>query len=78
MFTRRVIPSILFALLLVVANLPASAGGDEALTDEQRRLNLESFDYVWTTIGDKHWEEQPGGLDWNAVRDEFRPRVEQA
>jgi len=40
--------------------------------------NLASFDAVWTTIRDKHWETKPGGLDWNAIRDEYRPRVEQA
>jgi carboxyl-terminal processing protease len=48
------------------------------LSDEQARLNLESFDYVWTTIRDKHWDPKPGGLDWEAVRGEFRPRVETA
>jgi carboxyl-terminal processing protease len=37
-----------------------------------------SFDYVWNTIHEKHWDPKMGGLDWNAVRDEFRPRVEKA
>ncbi len=45
------------------------------LTAEQRRLNEESFDYIWTTIRDKHWDPTLGGLDWQAVRDELRPRV---
>ena len=49
-----------------------------ALTPEQRRKNVESFDYVWNTIKDKHWDPTLGGLDWNAVRDELRPKVEQA
>ncbi len=49
-----------------------------ALTPDQRRLNLESFEQVWTTIRDKHWEAKPGGLDWQAVHDEFRPRMERA
>ena len=48
------------------------------LTAEQRQLNLESFDYVWTTIRDKHWDPEMGGLDWAEVRDELRPRLEEA
>ena len=49
-----------------------------ALTPEQRQLNIQSFEYVWTTIRDKHWQAQPGGLDWQAIHDEFRPKIEAA
>jgi carboxyl-terminal processing protease len=49
-----------------------------ALTPEQRQLNVQSFEYVWTAIRDKHWQIQPGGLDWQAIHDEFRPRIEAA
>ncbi len=48
------------------------------ITPEQRRLNLESFEKVWTTVRDKHWETKPGGLDWQAIHNEYRPRAEQA
>jgi carboxyl-terminal processing protease len=47
-------------------------------TDELRRSNLESFDYVWKTIRDKHWDSKLGGLDWNGVRDRMRPEMEKA
>jgi len=50
----------------------------EALAPEELRLQLEAFDIVWTTIRDKHYDPTFGGLDWNAVRDELRPRVERA
>ena len=63
--------------LILVAGC-ASAAKEPPLTPEQRQLNLESFDYVWTTIRDKHWDPELGGLDWAAIRDELRPRVEQA
>lgn len=49
-----------------------------ALTELQRELNLVSFEHVWTTVRDKHWDPKLGGIDWAAARDEFRPRVEQA
>jgi carboxyl-terminal processing protease len=49
-----------------------------ALTAEQRQLNIQSFEYVWSTIRDKHWQTRPAGLDWQAIHDEFRPKIEAA
>ena len=49
-----------------------------ALSPEQRQLSLQSFEYVWTVIRDKHWQTKPGGLDWQAIHDEFKPRIEAA
>src|SRR5258706_8108657 len=48
------------------------------LTPKQRQLNIDSFEYVWTAIRDKHWETKPAGLDWQAIHDEFRPAIEKA
>lgn len=61
---RRLIPLLLAAL---------SAFGQAA-----GRLDLESFEKVWSTVRDKHWQVKPGGLDWQAIHDEYRPRVEKA
>ena len=49
-----------------------------AFGEDDRRLCLESFDHVWTTIRDRHFDPTLGGIDWQAVRDSLRPRVEQA
>jgi carboxyl-terminal processing protease len=49
-----------------------------ALTPEQRQLNIQSFEYVWAAIRDKHWQTKPGGLDWQAIHEEFRPKIEAA
>src|SRR5580698_5596948 len=43
-----------------------------------RQLNLASFEKIWTTIRDKHWEKNPGGLDWQAIHDEYRPKIDKA
>jgi len=64
MLSRRLIP-----LILVVSSAFAQAAS---------RLDLDSFEKVWTTIRDKHWQVKPGGLDWQAIHDEYRPRVEKA
>ena len=58
-------------ILVLAAALPAFG---QAAT----RLDLESFEKVWTTVRDKHWQAKPGGLDWQAIHDEYRPRVEKA
>jgi carboxyl-terminal processing protease len=41
-------------------------------------VRLQSFDQVWTTVRDKHWDPSLGGLNWEGVREELRPRAEQA
>ena len=64
------LPGLVVAGLLA---LPALA----ALSPEQRQQNLDSFDYVWKTIREKHWS-LPAGLDWNKTKDELRPKVETA
>ncbi|HSP66991.1 MAG TPA: S41 family peptidase [Bryobacteraceae bacterium] len=49
-----------------------------AFGQNQHQLDLDSFEKVWTTVRDKHWQTRPGGLDWQAIHDEYRPRAEKA
>src|SRR4051812_34373138 len=64
--------------LWLVPALIGTAVVTAQVTPEQKRLDLESFEKVWTTVRDKHWQEKPGGLDWQAIHAEFRPRAERA
>ena len=68
---------ILFILIIAVV-FGCAAPKPPMFTPEQRQKHLESFDYVWETIRDKHWDQEFGGVDWGAVRDELRPRIEAA
>ncbi|HZB25686.1 MAG TPA: hypothetical protein VE379_06115, partial [Vicinamibacterales bacterium] len=36
---------------------------------------LETFDAAWTIVRDKHFDPEMNGVNWNAVRDELRPRA---
>ncbi|MCP4744199.1 MAG: hypothetical protein GY871_18525, partial [Actinomycetales bacterium] len=36
----------------------------------------ETFDVVWETIEEKHFDPDHNGVDWDAVRLEYRPMVE--
>ncbi len=58
--------------------LLAIVAGSATLGQAASRLDLDSFEKVWTTVRDKHWQTKPGGLDWQAIHDEYRPRVEKA
>jgi carboxyl-terminal processing protease len=48
------------------------------LTPEQRQKNLDSFEFVWRTIRDKHWDASLDGPKWQAVHDEFLPQMRKA
>jgi carboxyl-terminal processing protease len=51
---------------------------EDRLTPEQIDSNIASFDQIWTTIRDKHFDTTFGGSDWNALKVEYRPVVETA
>ena len=63
-------------LVLAIAGATAAAG--QTATPAERSDNIEAFEKVWTTVRDKHWDPKLGGLDWQAVHDELRPRMEAA
>ncbi len=52
-----------------------TTASDKTLTSEEQALNLESFDVVWQTIYDQHYDETLGGLDWQVIGEELRPQV---
>jgi len=58
-----------------MAALVASA---QELTPAERKASIDSFEKVWTTVRDKHWDPKYNGVDWQAVHDELRPKVETA
>ena len=54
------------------------AAAASAFGQNQHQLDLDSFEKVWTTVRDKHWQTKPGGLDWQAIHSEYLPRVEKS
>lgn len=80
--THKQIGTALRAIALsAAALLPAgcaTAPKEPPLTAEQRQLNLESFECVWAKINGEYWDREFGGVDWQAVRGELRPQIEQA
>jgi tricorn protease len=52
--------------------------GEHRLTVEQKRLNVQSFEFIWSTIRDQYWDPGFGGVNWIGVHDELRPELERA
>jgi len=44
----------------------------------QKRLNIESFEFIWSTIRDQSWDPGFDTVRWTAVREELRPKMERA
>src|SRR5262249_28540167 len=38
-------------------------------------LRRQSFEIVWKTVKEKHFDPQLGGVDWDAVREKYLPRI---
>jgi carboxyl-terminal processing protease len=57
------------ALVFVISASAASAQVPNA---------VETFDAVWTTVRDTHFDKTFNGVDWDAVKTELRPRAEAA
>lgn len=73
---RRLGPALVLALTLRSQNAALPTAAIPASAVEQ--ANLETFEKVWTTIRDTHWEKNPGGLDWQAIHQEYLPQAEKA
>lgn len=68
-------------LLPLILVLTGCAASQEATAD--LRLRLETFDKVWSTVKEKHFdpsqlEDPKKGLSWDGLRGEFRARVEKS
>lgn len=63
---------------VVACAAPPEVMAPTGLAPERQRLQLESFDLVWRTVRDKHWDPGLHGLDWDQARADFEPRVRSA
>jgi C-terminal processing protease CtpA/Prc len=67
----------LIAPMLVLLSLVAGCRADR-MADARRQQHLDAFDEVWKTVNDTHYDPNLNGVDWDAVKAELRPKVEQA
>lgn len=67
-------PSFFLAPILIFVFLFSGAFGQngEALSPNDR---LDVFEKVWKSVKDKYYDPNLNGVDWNAVRERYRPQV---
>lgn len=75
--TRRFLIAAVILITTLLGTGPA-VGSGPGFTPEQQALNRESFELVWTTIRDQHYDPEILGLDWEGIGEKYRPQVETA
>jgi len=74
--TARYLAAVVIAIAIALQSIPYPVVAQVGpAIDPANALAMASFEQVWTAIADTHWQEDPGGLDWQAVYDEFEPRI---
>jgi carboxyl-terminal processing protease len=79
--TTRVLSILLLAFLSVAAPSCASnstAQRETTMTEARRAEHVASFEYVWESIKQKHWDPDLNGVDWDQAREDLLPIVENA
>ena len=68
--------SLLPVFLLCAGLAPAQQKPQQ--TPQERKLDVDSWEHLWKTIYENHFDPTFGGVDWKAVRLEFLPKIEAA
>jgi carboxyl-terminal processing protease len=67
--------SIALSLNAAAQTKPAPQSVVGGLTAPATDLRQETFDIVWRTVRDNHFDPTFGGLDWDKARQQYEPRV---
>ncbi|MBX7220071.1 MAG: hypothetical protein K1Y36_09000 [Blastocatellia bacterium] len=59
------------------ASHPAPTAATSATGVLTEAVRDETFELVWKTINESHWDATFGGVDWKAVHDRYQPLVKQ-
>lgn len=65
---------LLLSTLLAVSAQTAAVANVEAKTDAAE-LRRQSFEKVWTTVNEKHFDPTFGGVNWQKVRETYEPKA---
>src|ERR1700682_5789179 len=73
---KRTLLIVLLAVLLssgAVSQTVKPAQSDPGAALISAEMRQETFDIVWRTVKEKHFDATLGGLDWNKVREQYAP-----
>src|SRR5215813_10776205 len=63
------------ALCVTAQNPPQAVAGSAPSNEKADDLRRKTFDIVWRTVKDKHFDPSFGGVDWDKVRGQYEPRA---
>lgn len=72
---ESMLPCLQSAALLLATVIAAQPAQDVAAPSGPTLTNTATFEAVWTTVRDSHWDRTLGGVDWDAVRVELLPKA---
>ncbi|MBA2736046.1 MAG: hypothetical protein H0U50_04565 [Pyrinomonadaceae bacterium] len=72
---QKVIFYLAFLLLAFVSTRAQTAAVAETPKTSAVELRRQSFETVWTTINEKHYDPTFGGVDWKKVRETYEPKA---
>lgn len=64
--------------LIQALSVQAQTGTPAAVFPEFTKVRLETFDKVWNTINEKHYDPTFGGVNWLKVREKYLPKAQAA
>lgn len=59
------------------ASAPLASASRGAQPGSPPATAYQTFDVVWTNVNDLHFDPSHNGIDWKAVRESYRPRIEE-
>jgi len=76
-----VLPLLVILLTLInpgCATDSAVTAQQTTISDERVAEHVESFEYVWSSIKEKHWDPDLNGVDWDQAHADLLPKVQAA
>ena len=58
--------------------ISVSSLAEPALSQEQLDKHIASFEYVWRSVKEKHWDPDLNGVDWDQAREDLLPKIKEA
>ncbi len=65
---------LLFSCLLMI-NAQTTAVSKDTIKPDAAELRRQSFEKVWRTINEKHFDPTFGGVNWQKVRETYEPKA---
>lgn len=72
---RKVFFALMIAIAAVISISAQAAAVNPLEKNDEAELRRQSFEKVWNTINEKHYDPTFGGVDWKKVREIYEPKA---